>query len=58
MSYFGNKRFYNIFLSVGYNITVTYPISEEEDKIFLEKVERLKEIIDSILEIKEGKWYE
>ncbi|MEE0946851.1 MAG: hypothetical protein U0M42_08525 [Acutalibacteraceae bacterium] len=39
-------------------ITGTYPLTEEKDKIFLEKVERLKEIIDSILEIKEGKWYE
>ena len=39
-------------------ITGIYPLSEEEDKIFLGKVERLKEIIDSILEIKEGKWYE
>ncbi len=39
-------------------ITDTYKLSEEDDKIFLEKVERLKEIINSILEIKEGGYYE
>lgn len=35
-------------------ITGTYPLSEEDDKLFLEKVARLKEIMFSILEIKEG----
>lgn len=36
-------------------ITETYELSEEDDKIFLEKVARLKEIMFSILEIKERK---
>lgn len=34
-------------------ITGTYPLSEDDDKLFLEKVARLKEIMFSILEIKE-----
>lgn len=34
-------------------ITGTYGLSEKDDKLFLEKVARLKEIMFSILEIKE-----
>ena len=36
-------------------ITGNYELSEEDDKIFLDKVARLKEIMFSILEIKERK---
>ena len=39
-------------------LTGTYELSEKDDKIFLEKVARLKEIMFSILEIKEEKHYE
>ena len=34
-------------------LTGTYELSEKDDKLFLEKVARLKEIMFSILEIKE-----
>lgn len=34
-------------------LTGTYQLSEKDDKLFLEKVARLKEIMFSILEIKE-----
>ena len=39
-------------------LTGTYELSEKDDKIFLEKVARLKEFMFSILEIKEEKHYE
>jgi hypothetical protein len=39
-------------------ITGTYKLTEEDDNLFLEKVARLKEIMFSILEIKEKKYYE
>ena len=39
-------------------ITGTYKLTEEDDNLFLEKVARLKEIMFSILEIKEEKHYE